>query len=122
MLGRLRSGLGPESSFTSVGWRAPISSVSSVAAGVIGIVWCGVVEGDHPDLPMCLRDVGCNAATVMGLAAGLRTTDVRALICLLDAGLAARPATPTWLREQLYLAASVTVLTDRMEKGGHVRR
>ncbi|MFD6857862.1 MarR family winged helix-turn-helix transcriptional regulator [Rhodococcus sp. NPDC060090] len=54
---------------------------------------------------------------------GMHATDVRALICLLDADRATRPATPTWLREQLHLeSASVTALIDRMEKAGHVRR
>lgn len=54
---------------------------------------------------------------------GLHPTDVRALICLLDAGRSGQVATPTWLREQLHLnSASVTALIDRMEKAGHVRR
>ncbi|WP_226435538.1 MarR family transcriptional regulator [Rhodococcus yananensis] len=54
---------------------------------------------------------------------GLHATDLRALICLLDAERNDREATPTWLREQLHLnSASVTALIDRMEKSGHVRR
>ncbi|NLE82026.1 MAG: MarR family transcriptional regulator [Rhodococcus sp.] len=54
---------------------------------------------------------------------GLHATDLRALICLLDAERNGREATPTWLREQLHLnSASVTALIDRMEKSGHVRR
>ncbi len=54
---------------------------------------------------------------------GLHATDVRALICLLDAERNSREATPTWLRGQLHLeSASVTALIDRMEKSGHVRR
>ncbi|WP_212744355.1 MarR family transcriptional regulator [Rhodococcus sp. Q] len=54
---------------------------------------------------------------------GLHPTDVRALICLLDATRAGRAATPTWLREQLHLnSASVTALIDRMERAGHVAR
>lgn len=56
-------------------------------------------------------------------AHGLHATDVRALICLLDAARGGRDASPTWLREQLHLnSASVTALIDRMEKSGHVRR
>ncbi|MFD4369486.1 MarR family winged helix-turn-helix transcriptional regulator [Rhodococcus sp. NPDC058521] len=54
---------------------------------------------------------------------GLHATDVRALICLLDAGRSGQAATPTWLGEQLHLtSASVTSLIDRMEKSGHLRR
>ncbi|NLV79992.1 MAG: MarR family transcriptional regulator [Rhodococcus sp.] len=54
---------------------------------------------------------------------GLHATDLRALICLLDAERSGREATPTWLREQLHLnSASVTALIDRMERSGHVRR
>ena len=50
-------------------------------------------------------------------------TDVRALICLLDAERSGHPATPGWLREQLGLtSASVTALVDRMEASGHVQR
>lgn len=56
-------------------------------------------------------------------AHGLHATDLRALICLLDADRSGFEATPTWLREQLHLnSASVTALVDRMEKSGHVRR
>ena len=54
---------------------------------------------------------------------GLHATDLRALICLLDADRDGQAATPTWLRQQLHLnSASVTALIDRMEKSGHVRR
>ncbi|MFC4602857.1 MarR family winged helix-turn-helix transcriptional regulator [Rhodococcus kronopolitis] len=54
---------------------------------------------------------------------GLHPTDVRALICLLDADRGGRPATPGWLARELHLnSASVTALVDRMEKAGHVRR
>lgn len=54
---------------------------------------------------------------------GLHATDLRALICLLDAERNNFEATPTWLREQLHLnSASVTALIDRMERSGHVRR
>ncbi|MFZ2527091.1 MAG: MarR family transcriptional regulator [Rhodococcus sp. (in: high G+C Gram-positive bacteria)] len=54
---------------------------------------------------------------------GLHATDLRALICLLDAQRNGLEATPTWLGEQLHLnSASVTALIDRMEKSGRVRR
>ncbi|MFG1782552.1 MarR family winged helix-turn-helix transcriptional regulator [Rhodococcus oryzae] len=58
-----------------------------------------------------------------GRVHGLHSTDVRALICLLDAERSGHPATPSWLGQQLHLnSASVTALIDRMEKAGHVRR
>ncbi|GAA4473160.1 MarR family transcriptional regulator [Rhodococcus olei] len=53
----------------------------------------------------------------------LHPTDLRALICLLDAERCGRAATPTWLREQLHLnSASVTALIDRLDKSGYVKR
>lgn len=56
-------------------------------------------------------------------ANNLPLTDVRALICLLDAERSGHPATPGWLGEQLGLtSASVTALVDRMEASGHVQR
>jgi DNA-binding MarR family transcriptional regulator len=54
---------------------------------------------------------------------GLHPTDLRAIINLLDAERAGRPATPGWLGESLRLnSASVTALVDRLERLGHVRR
>ncbi|MGU3432370.1 MarR family winged helix-turn-helix transcriptional regulator [Actinomycetes bacterium M1A6_2h] len=54
---------------------------------------------------------------------GLHPTDVRALICLLDASRAGVTATPGYLGQQLGLeSASVTALVDRLVKAGHVRR
>ncbi len=54
---------------------------------------------------------------------GLHTTDVRALIALLDAARAGRIATPGWLGQQLGLnSASTTALVDRLEKDGLVSR
>lgn len=48
---------------------------------------------------------------------------MRALICLLDQERAGLPASPTWLAGQLRMTtASVTVLLDRLERAGHVRR
>jgi DNA-binding MarR family transcriptional regulator len=54
---------------------------------------------------------------------GLHSTDVRALIHLLDAERSAVTATPGWLGEQLGLnSAAITGLVDRLERLGHVRR
>ncbi len=54
---------------------------------------------------------------------GLHTTDLRALICILDADRAGLAATPGWLGGQLGInSASVTALLDRMEKSGLIRR
>src|SRR5688572_16544770 len=54
---------------------------------------------------------------------GLHPTDLRALICLLDAARVQVPATPGWLAGQLGLnSAGTTALVDRLEKAGHVRR
>ncbi|QSE95342.1 MarR family transcriptional regulator [Rhodococcus pseudokoreensis] len=54
---------------------------------------------------------------------GLHTTDLRALICILDADRAGLAATPGWLGGQLGInSASVTALLDRMEKAGLIRR
>ncbi|MEU9116821.1 MarR family transcriptional regulator [Streptomyces sp. NPDC048483] len=54
---------------------------------------------------------------------GLHPTDLRALICLLDAARSHTPATPGWLGGQLGLnSAGTTALVDRLEGLGHVRR
>lgn len=54
---------------------------------------------------------------------GLHTTDLRALICILDAERAGRAATPGLLGSQLGInSASVTALLDRMEKADLIRR
>ncbi len=54
---------------------------------------------------------------------GLHTTDLRALICILDAERAGLDATPGLLGSQLGInSASVTALLDRMEKAGLIRR
>ncbi|WP_283139870.1 MarR family winged helix-turn-helix transcriptional regulator [Rhizohabitans arisaemae] len=53
----------------------------------------------------------------------LHPTDVRALICLLDAARTGEPATPGTLGARLGLnSAGTTALVDRLEKLGHVRR
>ena len=58
-----------------------------------------------------------------GRTNGLHPTDVRALICLLDARRGRIAATPGWLGQQLGLeSASITALIDRMERAGHVSR
>jgi DNA-binding MarR family transcriptional regulator len=63
------------------------------------------------------------ARTRFAQANGLRGTDVRALIALLDAERAGVPATPGWLAEQLGLSsASTTALVDRLTTAGLVRR
>lgn len=54
---------------------------------------------------------------------GLGSTDVRALIALLDLERAGVPASPTRLAHELGLTtASTTVLLDRLERAGHVLR
>ncbi|WP_027495946.1 MarR family winged helix-turn-helix transcriptional regulator [Rhodococcus sp. JG-3] len=53
----------------------------------------------------------------------LHPTDIRALICLLDADRAGTRATPGWLGGQLGLeSASITALIDRMSKRDLVSR
>ncbi|MCX4749363.1 MarR family transcriptional regulator [Kitasatospora sp. NBC_01287] len=54
---------------------------------------------------------------------GLHPTDLRALICLLDAARAGTAATPGWLGRQLGLnSAGTTALADRLERLALVRR
>ncbi|MFF5702832.1 MarR family winged helix-turn-helix transcriptional regulator [Streptomyces sp. NPDC012794] len=56
-------------------------------------------------------------------ANGMHPTDVRALICLLDAARAAEPATPGLLRTRLGLnSAGTTGVIDRLQRLGHVER
>ncbi|MGW4029444.1 MarR family transcriptional regulator [Streptomyces sp. NPDC004838] len=53
----------------------------------------------------------------------LHSTDVRALIHLVDADRTGVPATPGWLGAQLGVnSASTTALVDRLERKGLVRR
>ncbi|MFF3667308.1 MarR family winged helix-turn-helix transcriptional regulator [Microtetraspora malaysiensis] len=53
----------------------------------------------------------------------LHPTDVRALICLLDAARTGAPATPGILGAHLGLnSAGTTAVIDRLERLGHVRR
>ena len=54
---------------------------------------------------------------------GLGSTDIRALIALLDLERAGVPASPSGLARELRLTtASTTVLLDRLERAGHIRR
>jgi DNA-binding MarR family transcriptional regulator len=54
---------------------------------------------------------------------GLHSTDLRALIALLDAGRAGHRATPGWLGDQLGInSAGTTTLIDRLERLGLARR
>ncbi|MCX5413047.1 MarR family winged helix-turn-helix transcriptional regulator [Streptomyces sp. NBC_00059] len=54
---------------------------------------------------------------------GMHPTDVRALICLLDASRSETPATAGWLGAQLGLnSAGTTALIDRLVRLGHVTR
>ncbi|MEU8432949.1 MarR family transcriptional regulator [Streptomyces sp. NPDC029216] len=56
-------------------------------------------------------------------ANGMHPTDVRALICLLDAARAAEPATAGLLGTRLGLnSAGTTAVIDRLERLGHVER
>ncbi|MGF1341030.1 MarR family transcriptional regulator [Streptomyces flavovirens] len=54
---------------------------------------------------------------------GMHPTDVRALICLLDAARSGTPATAGWLGAQLGLnSAGTTALIDRLVRLGHLTR
>ncbi|MET4643944.1 MarR family transcriptional regulator [Streptomyces sp. NPDC006539] len=54
---------------------------------------------------------------------GMHPTDVRALICLLDAERAGADATAGWLGAQLGLnSAGTTAVIDRLERLGHLTR
>ncbi|MFF4366067.1 MarR family winged helix-turn-helix transcriptional regulator [Streptomyces sp. NPDC001594] len=56
-------------------------------------------------------------------AHGMHPTDVRALVCLLDASRAAEPATAGLLGTRLGLnSAGTTAVIDRLERLGHVAR
>nr|WP_175420565.1 MarR family transcriptional regulator [Rhodococcus sp. SGAir0479] len=54
---------------------------------------------------------------------GLHSTDLQALICLLDAVRSGTPPTPGWLGSQLGISsASTTALVDRLEATGLLAR
>jgi DNA-binding MarR family transcriptional regulator len=88
------------------------------------------VPGGHIDpdyrVVIALREVTLRLNLVGAeFAAGhqLHTTDLRAIIELLDAERSGHTATPTWLAGRLRLSsASVTALVDRLERTGHVQR
>jgi len=63
------------------------------------------------------------ARAAFARANALHDTDVRALICLLDADRAGIPVTVGWLGSQLGLTSpSTTALIDRLQTAGHVYR
>jgi DNA-binding MarR family transcriptional regulator len=54
---------------------------------------------------------------------GLHGTDVRALVCLLDAERGGVEATPSWLAQQLGMTSqATTAVIHRLEAAGHVER
>lgn len=85
-------------------------------------------EGDQRRLELVhqLRAISVElelARAAFARASSLHDTDVRALICLLDADRAGIPATAGWLGSQLGLTSpSTTALIDRLEHAGHVYR
>ncbi|MFH7598134.1 MarR family transcriptional regulator [Streptomyces racemochromogenes] len=88
-----------------------------------------VDDNNHPE-PLELVHLLRAAAVEFGLrqaefaaANGMHPTDVRALICLLDAARAAEPATAGLLGTRLGLnSAGTTAVIDRLEQLGHVTR
>lgn len=82
--------------------------------------------GDGMDIVHLLREVTVELALVQSefaRANGMHTTDVRALICLLDAERAGEPLTPGRLGARLGLnSAGTTSLIDRLERSGHLER
>ncbi|WP_441248038.1 MarR family winged helix-turn-helix transcriptional regulator [Kitasatospora sp. McL0602] len=85
-------------------------------------------EADEPPMVLVhrLRAITVELDALAGTFArrnGLHPTDLRALICLLDAARADTPATPGLLATRLGLnSAGTTALVDRLERLGHVRR
>ena len=58
-------------------------------------------------------------------AQGLHTTDVQALLCIMNAAVdqPGVPANPGWLRRELGVTSgAVTAVLDRLERAGHIRR
>jgi DNA-binding MarR family transcriptional regulator len=88
----------------------------------------GISDDDQDRLQLVhlLREISVRldlARSAFARANALHDTDVRALICLLDAERAGTPATPGWLGGQLALTSpATTALIDRLEAAGHVRR
>ncbi|WP_405656861.1 MarR family winged helix-turn-helix transcriptional regulator [Streptomyces sp. RK9] len=84
-------------------------------------------EGDSGmEIVHLLREAIVELALTQGEFArnhGMHTTDVRALICLLDAGRAGDLLTPGRLGAQLGLnSAGTTSVIDRLERAGHLER
>src|SRR5690349_24336911 len=73
-----------------------------------------------------LRDVALKLELAIGEFArttGLHGTDVRALVCLLDAERARAEATPSWLAQQLGMTSqATTAVIHRLEAAGHLER
>lgn len=86
----------------------------------------GAEDQGRLQLVHLLREISVQLDLARGAFArthALHDTDVRALICLLDAERAGIPATPGWLGSQLALTSpATTALIDRLEAAGHVRR
>ncbi|MFJ1544794.1 MarR family transcriptional regulator [Streptomyces sp. NPDC088246] len=83
-------------------------------------------EGPEMEIVHLLRKVtvefGLRQAEFAALH-GMHSTDVRALICLLDAERAGTDATAGWLGAQLGLnSAGTTSVIDRLERLGHLER
>ena len=78
------------------------------------------------DLVHRLRDVALKlelAIAEFARTAGLHSTDVRALVRLLDAERAGTDATPSWLAQQLGMTSqATTAVIHRLEAAGHVER
>ncbi|MHA6757535.1 MarR family winged helix-turn-helix transcriptional regulator [Streptacidiphilus sp. PAMC 29251] len=58
-------------------------------------------------------------------AQGLHTTDVQALLCVMNAALdqPGTPVNPGWLRQELGITSgAVSAVLDRLERAGHLRR
>ena len=73
-----------------------------------------------------LRDIVLRWELAIGEFArttGLHTTDVRALVSLLDAERAEVEATPSWLAQQLGMTSqATTAVIHRLEAAGHLER
>jgi DNA-binding MarR family transcriptional regulator len=78
------------------------------------------------DVVHLLREVALRLELAVGEFArttGLHTTDVRALVRLLDAERAGAEATPGWLAQQLGMTSqATTAVIHRLEAAGHVER
>ncbi|MEV7541972.1 MarR family transcriptional regulator [Streptomyces sp. NPDC089915] len=84
------------------------------------------MDDNHLELVHLLRAVAVEFGlrqAEFATANGMHPTDVRALVCLLDAARAAEPATAGLLGARLGLnSAGTTAVIDRLERLGHVAR